>query len=171
MNKIVFIVLLFLTTACSNMSKNMVKKGDFLIRSGSYRNTQWSDSLELKRISWFYELTLLYDVMYGKIDKNSKFYNWFSAEEKMRIKYCSDILLSINYSLDSERISHQMFYKHLRDHSYDQIAVPEFSKSLKMHPDYKKLSLSLYKSSVFCKKSKATAPIYINFPNFKEIVL
>jgi hypothetical protein len=172
MKKVLIILpVIFLAISCSNLSKNMVKKGTFSIKNGVYRNLSWKEELKLQRVSWYHELTLLYDLIYGSIDEKSKFYNWFSVQEQNRIKNCSDIILGVRYSLDSDRISHSMFDEMMRNANYEKISVPEFEKALRMHPDYKRLSLTLYKTQVYCRKSKVSAPVYINFPNFGEIKL
>jgi hypothetical protein len=165
------IIILSTLLSCTNLSKNMVKKDEFVIRNGIYRNIKWKETLTLKRVSWYHELTLLFETIYGHIDKKSKFYHWFSIDEQKRIEKCDDVILSINYSLDTDRISHGMYDSIMRNANYEKIVVPNFTKALRMHPDYKRLSLTLYKTQVYCKKSKIKGPVYINFPNYSEIKL
>lgn len=157
--------------SCSNLSKNMVKKGDFSIKNGVYKNHSWRSSLEFKRVSWYHELTMLYDFMYAEIDEKNDFYHWFSEDEKRRVEHCEDLIVSLNYSLDSERLSHAMLNTQLRDNGYEQYAAPNFSRTLKVHPDFEQLSLALYKVNIFCRKKSLKDPVFINFPNFHEIKL
>lgn len=172
MKKIAFVLICFFSfSSCSNLSKNMVKQGDFNIKSGRVGKYKWNDSLTLERVSWYHELTLLFDMMYTNVDEKSPFYNWFSLEEKSRIKECSEKLLVISYALDSSRISHTHFKNKLYDYGYEQYAVPNFSLSLKSHPDFEKLSLTLYRVDLYCKKSKQVDDIFITFPNYDEIKL
>ena len=162
---------LIIFVSCTNLTKNMVKLGEFSIRSGNYKKTTWDESLDFKRISWFHELTLLYDAIYVSLDEQSKFNNWFSLEEERRLKNCGEKLVTLTYSLDSERISHQMFYSQLRNLGYEQFVVPDFTRALKMHPDFEQLSLTLYKINIFCRKEKYAGEIPINFPSFQEVKL
>lgn len=160
-----------LFVSCSNLSKNLVKEGDFSISSGRVGKYKWNDSLNFKRVSWYHELTLLLDMMYVKIDEKAPFYNWFSLDEKTRISNCSEKLLVISYALDSDRLSQVMLRNKIKDYGYEDIAIPHFSKSLKSHPDFERLSLTLYKVDLFCKKSKQVDDMFITFPNYDEIKL
>ena len=131
----------------------------------------WSEDLEMKRISWFTELTLLFDSIYATIPEESKFLSWFTEDETARLRNCSEKLVTMNYSLDAEKISHQMFKSKLRGYTYEEVSAPNFVKSLKSHPDFSEFSLSLYKVKVFCRVNKSNDKISITFPNFEEVVL
>ena len=171
MNKTLTLLLLGFFLSCSNLSKNMVKEGDFSIHNGVHKNKQWNTSLDFQRVSWFHELTLLYDFMYAAVDKKSDFYNWFSQDEKRRIKSCSKVYVTLNYSLDADRISEAMLDSQLRDQGFESYLAPQFSRTLKTHPDFEHLSLSLYKVKLFCSPRLAKEKLVINFPNFKQVEL
>ncbi|EQC52646.1 hypothetical protein [Bacteriovorax sp. DB6_IX] len=171
MNKFLLGTLLITLASCASLNKNMTKSGDARITGGVYKNSSWSSSLEFKRISWYHELTLLFDSLYAYVPEESEFRTWFSADERRRIRDCAQILVTINYAFDSEKISHALFNSQIRENKYHQIAAPSFVRSLKMHPDYQDLSLSLHKVNLFCQKTKLEDPIFINFPNFKELKL
>ncbi|EQC45470.1 hypothetical protein [Bacteriovorax sp. Seq25_V] len=162
---------LLIIASCSNLTKNMVKSGDFSIRSGAMGSKEWDETLKFNRVSWFHELTMLYDLVYTKIDEKSAFYNWFDNDEKRRISNCNEKLITLSYYLDSSRISHTMVKNKLLDQGYEEYSVPNFTRALKTHPDFEKLSLQLYKVNLYCHKSKANAEIYIDFPNFEKIKL
>lgn len=169
MKIIVNIVFCILVISCSNLSKNIVKKGDFYINNGRSNNLEWSEDLKLNRLSWYNEMTLLFDTMYGEIETGNKFNNWFSDEEKKRLSKCSRKLLTVNYSLD-ERISHQMFENKLRSYGYEKVPALNFEKSLRSHPDYSQHLMSLYKVNIFCSYNNSRS-VLISFPNFNEVEL
>lgn len=170
-NQIILSILILAITSCTNLSKNMVTDGDFTIRSGRVGNYKWDDRLVFHRASWYHELTLLFDFMYVKIEEKSPFYNWFSLEEKKRISECQEKILVLSYAMDSERISQVQFKNILRNYGLEDYSVPNFQKALKTHPDFEKLSLSLYKVDLFCSKQKLSSDIFITFPNFSEYKL
>ncbi|OIQ19099.1 MAG: hypothetical protein BM556_07390 [Bacteriovorax sp. MedPE-SWde] len=171
MNKFILLVSIAALTSCASLNKNMTKVGTAKIRGGIYKNTKWDSSLEFKRVSWFQELTMLYDVIYTEIPEESSFRTWFSRDERRRLKDCGQVFLSMNYSYTSEKISHSLFKAQMRDHRYEHVVAPDFTRSLKMHPDFQQLSLSLHKVNLYCRKNKLEDPIFINFPNFEELKL
>lgn len=171
MKKVLALIILLTITSCSNLSKNMVKEGSFSISSGRLGKYKWNDSLVLNRVSWYHELTLLLDVMYVNIDEKSPFYNWFSLDEKSRISSCREKLLIISYALDSNRLSQVMLKNKIKYYGFEDITVTHFATSLKSHPDFERLSLTLYKVDFFCKRSKQVDDMFITFPNYDEIKL
>ncbi len=167
--KLLVILSIFCLSSCSNLSKNMVKKGDFYINNGRGNSEVWKEDLKLTRVSWYTELTLLFDTMYGEIKDSSKFTNWFSKDEQRRLASCEKKLLTVNYSLD-DRISHQMFENSLKQSGYEKVVAQNFEQSLRSHPDFSEHILSLYKINIFCAKRSSTK-IMVSFPSFDEIVL
>lgn len=165
---VIMLSVLFLSS-CSNLSKNMIKHGDFYINNGRGNNEVWKEDLKLKRFSWYSELTLLFDTMYGEIDDSSKFINWFSQDEQRRLASCSKKFLTVNYSLD-DRITHQMYENSLKEYGYEKVVAQNFEKSLRSHPDFSEHILSLYKISIFCAKSPSTK-VMVSFPSFDTITL
>jgi hypothetical protein len=171
MKKIFLLSLIGLLASCSSLEKNMVKRGDASIKGGVYKNSTWSTSLNFKRVSWYQELTLLFDSIYAEIPVESEFRTWFSRSERTRVRDCGQLYLTVNYAYEAEKISHGLFNSQMRDYQFKQIAAPNFIRSLRMHPDFQQLSLSLHKIGLFCRKSKLEDPIFINFPNYKELKL
>jgi len=171
MKKTIFILSLLTLASCSSLEKNMVKRGDASIKGGVYKSSTWNTKLNFERVSWYQELTLLFDSLYTEVPDNSQFRSWFTSDERARVRDCSQVLITVNYSFDSEKISHALYRSQIREAQYEQIAAPNFVRALKMHPDYQQLSLSLHKVNLFCRKSKLEDPIFINFPNFKELKL
>ncbi len=169
--RIIATLLLFSLLSCSNYSKHMVSKGDFVIRNGTYNNTSWSEDLDMKRISWFSELTLLFDTIYIYLDDDSKFMSWFSKDELSRVSHCRQKLVTMNYALDDQRISHQMYRNAIREYSFEEVSSPNFVQALKSHPDFSEFSLSLYKVNVYCSVQTVSDKIGITFPNYKEVTL
>lgn len=164
-------VLLFIVSSCSNLSKNFTKNGDFTLRGGKFQNTQWNDLLVFDRYTWYHEVTMLYDLIVTRIDPRSPFYDWFSNGEKKTLAACSDAYVVIDYSLDSERISHKMMENDAKRAGYEKIALQSFKSHLKLHPDVEELSLQLYDISGFCYKGELSSreKIFVRFPGFNEV--
>ena len=139
--------------------------------SGGYKDQlKWEDRLEFKRISWYQELSLVFDVLITPVSDTSPFQNWFSAGEKRMIAPCKDFYLVLTYALDEKKISEGTFRDQMAKLGYDQWALPDFSAYLVNHPDYERLAMKLYHLHGFCRVSEKAeqGPLVIRFPNFPE---
>ncbi len=171
MKKTFSLLILLLLYSCSNLSKNLVKEGEFSIKSGVHHNLKWDENLEFSRYSWYHELTLLFDVMVTSVDEKSPFFNWFSTSEKVQMEQCDDVMIVVSYALDSKKISRRMLSNEIEKFGYEEILIPTFAKSFNLHPDHEKQSLQLYKTTAFCHKGEADKRerVSVRFPSYKEI--
>lgn len=173
MRKMIYnILLICLLIGCSNnISQNSVNITDRKFSGGVYRDITWDETLLFTRVSWYQELTMVYDVLLHRLPKDSKFRQWFSNEELKEIEGCKDFLIGIHYFYDSKRISERMFKDEMNYNRYEEVILNQFSKNVKLHPDYIKWRLQKHKISGFCKKELTDDPLVINFPGFKEVRL
>lgn len=173
--KISMITLQFITflgfISCSNLSKNMTKSGTYVVRNGAYADKMWKENLVFERYSWYQEMSLQYDVMIAKLDANSSFNFWFSADELKDANDCADFRVVLLYTLDSKKIAHSSFFEQAESSNFLRLDVQAFKKQLLMHPDSSENSLNLYQVYGLCKKTKDLKPIVINFPSFQEVTI
>ncbi len=168
MKKTILLVLL-LTTSCSLTGRNIVQVNDFELAGGSVGNSSWKDELKLKRISWYQEMTMVFDVLLGEVTPNSPFYDWFSTSEKVSLKSCSKSYLALYYSSASEVISKNNFIKQASSQGFEKYVMNEFAGALRLHPQYITNSFQLYDIAIFCSKSNLGNSLKVEFPNFKTI--
>ena len=172
--KITAILCLFLS--CSSLSKNMVKKGDLVLRGGIYENQQWQDNYVFHRTSWFKELTLTFDILLAPITEDLPWFVWLSRSNKERIKRCPDARILLTYSwnpnffIGATTIPHQTAYQQFEEQGFEVFALTSFESHLRMHPNFEYLSLQLYKTVGICAGRKVDK-IKINMPGFKETLL
>lgn len=164
-------IVLVACLSCSNLSKNLVSEGSFLLEGGVYKDKKWNDNLVFKRVSWYQELTLLYDVIMARVDESSPFYLWFSEHEKRTITECDDFYVSLNYALDPDKISQGMFRAEMEKAGYDEFLLPRFASYLKLHPDFERLALKLYSIYGYCRHKESKGEIKIHFPGFEDKTL
>jgi hypothetical protein len=170
MRKITLLICLLLFSSCSNnISQNAVNTTTREFSGGVYRDIHWNDPLIFERTSWYQELTMVFDVMFHRLAKDSKFRQWFSNEELKEIEGCKDFIVSLHYFYDSKRISDRMFKDEMNLNQYEEIVLNQFARNIKLHPDYIKWRLQKHKIMGFCKKELTGDPIVINFPGFKEV--
>ena len=101
--------------------------------------------------------------------EQSPFTKWFSENERQMISDCSDFLVTMTYELDSERLSFTHFREEMERNGYRTLAINNFSRYIKLHPDSESLGLRLYKVQGFCKlRDIPQSTIVIRFPGFME---
>ena len=165
-NCIVLVALLF---SCSNLSQNVVKEDELVFTGGVYQEDSWKDEMQFKRISWYKEISLVYDVLFYKVDPTSKFYVWFSTSEKELVTSCEKFLVSIAYNLPGSGITHRIFKNEMLSNGYINYSIPNFVTNLKGHPDFTKWTLQSYKVEGYCLSKKLGTDIDINLPGYKQV--
>ncbi|GAB4013571.1 MAG: hypothetical protein Fur0010_10530 [Bdellovibrio sp.] len=171
MKYLVFAISLILLS-CSSQTKNMISKGQLIVKGGVFKDKQWNDSLVFDRVSWYKEMTLLYDALYTKPVVEGTFANWFSESELKAIRECPDSLIFVTYQLDNKRLSHLMFKDQLKKLGYEEFALENFGNNLRLHPNFEELALGPYKINGYCRKGGVLdADLRVTFPGFQEIKL
>ena len=172
MKKIAFIIFLAMTlSSCSNLSKNTVKEGSFVVRNGTAGDKIWKDNLNLKRVSWYHEMTLEFDLMLANVDPQSGFNFWFSQDELQEIGKCGDFKIAIAYSFDTKIIPYSYLNEQLDVAGYKKIDLIGFKKHFLRHPDAEINSLRLYQVFGICHTDQGGKSLILSFPGFTEKTL
>lgn len=172
MKKIFFLFLTFLFfTACANLSKNTVREGDFLVKNGAAGDKIWKENLNFKRVSWYHELTLQFDLMLGSITPQSSFNFWFSSDELEVIGKCEDFRIVLAYSQDTKIIPYSYLNEQIEKSRYKKIELISFKKQFFQHPDSEMNSLRLYQVYGICRTDKTDKPLIFSFPGYSEKIV
>lgn len=167
-----FLFFLFILSGCANnISQNSVNYTNRTISGGVYRDQKWDDEMKFVRVSWYQELTMVYDVFFHRLDPRTPFHSWFSPEELKEVEQCKEVIIVFHYGYDSKRIPDRLFKDEMSSNKFDEIIISTFAKNLKMHPDNIKWNLVKHKVTGFCRKLESTDPLIVNFPSFKEAVV
>lgn len=169
--KSLILTLVLILSSCSFTKRNLIQKDKFEIYGGSAKGKKWDDVMILKRVSWYLEMTLAFDLMLTEIDNKSEFFNWFSTSEKVAINKCKKSYLAIYYSNDYDYISKQDFLGLVKKKGYDEIVVNGFIGAFRLHHQYVSNSFKLYKTSVFCSRDVTQEDFVIEFPNYSPVKL
>lgn len=172
MKNFAFVALLTLClTGCSNLSKNNVKEGTFLIKNGKVQDKLWKENLSFKRLSWLHELTMQFDLMIADLPPQSGFNFWLSKGEQEQISKCSHFKIILAYTMDSKIIPHSYFNEQLSAAGYKRIELIEFKKHLLQHPDSEMSSLRQYRLIGACQSDIVGKPLKLNFPGYQEVTI
>ncbi|MCK5882819.1 MAG: hypothetical protein KAG61_03960 [Bacteriovoracaceae bacterium] len=162
-------IALLLIASCGTLTKHFTQRGTLEFSGGLYKSKTWSDSLEFDRVTWYREFTTMYDLAWTKIDIQSPFFSWFSAEERSKIRESlGPCYIALAYYEDSDKISTSMLMEQLREQGMKKININRFSKYLKIHPQAGAYSLQQYKVYGLCTSSDKKS-IKIDFPGFSTI--
>jgi hypothetical protein len=166
-------ILLFLVSCAAYRSFNQTTTGSVRFPGGVKGDETWDDAMIFKRASWYHGMTLYFDALVYVADENSPFFRWFSRSETQYFRKCEKLLVTVNYSADSTKISHVMFREQMRANGYDDIVVNTFAQSVKTHPTFQDWNLQNYKILGYCKRQVAQVGeesfLSVSFPSFREL--
>lgn len=161
------IFLLSLIISCSNLSSNRSVESEFYLNGGKIGEHRWDRPLIFKRISWYAEVNLLYDILYTTLPENSPFWHLFSDDEKRAIDGCSKSFIVMDYALDPKRISSIEMQTFAEKASFTRMAIPSFANALATHPDFHRHFLHRYDIYALCRQGEVVSgEILLNFPHF-----
>lgn len=173
MKSVIFLLVFFVLSSCAHRGKTIISEGDWYLKGGQFSSYEWKDSLKFERVSWYKELTLIYDVMYVRLTKTSPFYDWLSNSEKSTLAACKDSYVVLQYSFDNKKVSHGMFTESAKNSGFNKVSLTGFNSQLKLHAQYEADSLNLYKANAYCQKEAGPMgdKLTLVFPGFKNIIL
>ncbi len=167
--KIILSLILFLS--CSNFSYHNVYENNFYLRGGQIGQKVWNDTLLFKRLSWYTESTLLYDIYYTTLQEDSPFFAWASSDEKKAIQECSASFLVMAYQLDSDRLSHLDIEVFTQRAGFGKLSLTTFRNVMKTHPDFRRHFLQHYEIYGLCSKNVDQNTILLSLPNFDSVIM
>ncbi len=171
-NFFLFIFLILGISSCANLSKNRIYQGSFILSNGQVTEKYWKEDLEFKRSSWYFELTMYFDIMIGQLKEDSGFNNWMTETERLALNSCVEKYITLSYRLDSDKISDKSFFAQMEKQGLTQIILPDFGNQVKLHPDFERLGLREYNVYFLCRRGPGSGnPIKVNFPSFKEGII
>jgi len=175
MSKFFVLFLIFFMSCAVYKTHNQSTTVIVRFPGGVYKDLVWDESLYFNRSSWYSGMTLFYDALLYRADPSSPFSRWFSETEKEYFEKCENLLVSVNYSADPNKVSHVMFREQMRLNGYDDVVLNQFASFIKTHPTFQAWNLQNYKILGFCKRQPSRVgdgeTIQVNFPNFKSMYL
>jgi hypothetical protein len=168
-NKLILLLsLAFILSSCANLSKNIVKDGTYLVRNGTSGAKTWNENLNFNRVSWYHELTLVFDLMMAPITAQSSFNFWFSPEELQAASKCNDFRVVMAYSADTSILPYSLLNEQLDVAGFKKLDIVNFKKNINQHPDSEMNSLRLYQIYGVCRTETDHKPLIFNFPGYSE---
>lgn len=157
-----------LLASCASYSENFVKEGELQLRGGRYQDQTWSDNLRFQRVSWYQELSLLFELLYVDADNLGEFENWLSEQEKRDIEKCPRPYLTLSYALEPRKISRADFYRQVEKKGGTRFSLSHFRKFYSTHPDMERLSLRQYEMIGLCLPDDGLS---LHFPGYRPVFI
>ena len=172
MSRLFLLLILLFSLGCSHFSKNQVKRSSFTVSGGRSFDGSWGDALRFKRISWYREWSLVFDLFYTRLKPDSPFYGWISREEKSFLDKCQDYYIVMAYHPSSSVVSESFFLDRASRFGYERVFLNEFDKQLRMHPGMTFFSLPLYNIHALCRSGEQGGAIMaLDLPGYNRVEL
>ena len=170
---LLFWILLSLSWGCSHFSQNQVKRSSLTVSGGRSATNSWNDSLKFKRISWYRQWSLVFDLFYAPLKEDSPFFQWVSREEKAFLDKCGEVHIVMSYYPAGGVVSDAMFLGEVERLGHERIYLDGFDKELKMHPGLAAFSLPLYNIHALCHSQKGgvAGKLALDLPGFNRVEL
>lgn len=171
-SRLFLISILLPLLSCANLSKNTIYQGTFVILNGQFQDKSWDEKWVFKRSSWYFELTMYFEVFVGQLAEQSSFNNWLSDLERALLSQCNEKYVVMSYALDPDRISERSFMIQMEKLGMSQIILPDFSKQVRMHPDFERLGLREHNVYFLCRKGPGSGQeLKASFHSFKDAII
>lgn len=167
------LTMLFILNSCASSYKSLNEtiQGEVDFKTGTYQDTTWSDSMIFQRTSWYRGLSMGYDLLLHRLDRQSPFAKWLEESEKEYLNNCHPLVIGIMYSSRNSPTTIAKLKKEITDQNYEEINLINFKEYIKNHPTYQLYNLWTHQISAFCGKHiiDGKNEIYVSIPNFKKI--
>ncbi len=160
-NQYLLIILFGTIISCSSNSINQVTTGEF------YIHAKGDEMLPFKRASWFQEITMVYDIMAHKIDKNSSLYLLMDESEKKEILQCSEFYLVLLYAPIGGRLKTSELWSNFTNKNLKRVSLASLKKHITMAPQYIQQGLIQYEIQGGCKITSSL--ISLQVPGFQAL--
>lgn len=172
--KVLNLVIITFFLGCSALTISTVQEGELVIGEGRYNELSWDEDLVFERISWYYELTLLYDFLLAEIPVHSNYRRWLSSSESITANGCAKFYIAGVYASRDSRVSQNDIWKQFDTNKLKFTNVNGFYRNLSFSERFITNSFNLYKFWGICiRDSGEPVRVRLSFPGYssKELSL
>lgn len=172
--KLLLFIVAILLYGCSSLSVSTIKEGELTIKEGRFNDLSWDEDLNFKRISWYHELTLLYDFLISEVPVHSNYRRWFASSESISANSCGKFYVAGVYSNRDGRVDQNDIWKKFDTNKIKFINVNGFYQNLSFTEYFISNSFRLYKFWGICVKNQGDiVTVKLSFPGYvsKQISL
>lgn len=163
-----FAIFIFGFSCSSSRTRNRVYTSELAFKGGVYKAQEWSNSLNFKRISWFRDSSIVYEILVAKLDKESPFISWLE-KDKAEIDRCDEFYVGIYYADLNAPHGSFMIPSQLKAAGLEERSILDFSDQVKAHENYKDWNLEKHRVRGFCKRKGTNTETIVTIPGYKSI--
>ena len=160
----------FFLASCGNLSTNQISRGSFALNNGHFNGQIVETELIFDRFAWFKEASLMYEVRVAPVSEQSPYFQWLSSHSQQNARECSRFYIALLYAKSSRYISHRMVLNQLIEQGAQVQTIPEFWRSLRMHPQFEGEALQRHRVSGLCFRGRNSS-IVLGLPGYPTQVI
>lgn len=157
--RLIQLIFLLSFISCSALTVSTVQESEYVIGEGRVGDDIWSEDLVFKRLSWFYELTLMYDFYIAEIPVSSNYRRWFTPGEALSSNNCGRFYIAAVYATRDRRVSQNDIWKQFDTNKIKFTNVNGFYQNLSFSENFLTNSFNLYKFWGVCVKGNSSSII------------
>lgn len=174
---IILITFLLSMSGCSYYKgykgHNRADKMNVRIKGGVYKKSQWDDTLEFKRTSFYEGAKLTHDVIITRLDKTSPFYKWMGKDKNM-LTDCTEVFVALFYKdMNAFRAVPISYIRNqVVEIGFQELVIQNFAYYLRQHYAFEQWVFNDHKIYGYCNRSGIkTKKIHLVMPGFKQVNL
>ena len=171
--RILFFIALAIGCSTTTLSENKISESTFTLHGGVYKGQRWSDELDFNRQSYYRGATLLYDVLWTKIDHKNPFSSWLGGDSH-HLNDCENLYIGLLYSnrfsLRNANMPRAILRDEIKKSGLREVVLNDFKNSLVQHYNYNNSQLFYHKTYGFCQdRGRTISEVGINVPGYQTL--
>ncbi len=170
-HKRLVLFLILLSSCASQQGRRPVYDSEVPLKGGRFAEKEWDDKLSFKRVSWYQDATLSYDLLIAELKESSPFINWLGSN-KLKLNQCSHFYITFLYA--SPTMSNGLYHlrQELMNNELEEVSVVDFAAEVKANRIIQDRNLWEYKVVGWCSKDDSESPkINVRNSGYKDYPL
>lgn len=161
-----YFVWITLFVGCAGfLQQKQVINSDISLQGGVYHEKSWDDELKFKRVSWYDQATMLYDIIYTKLDESSPFVNWMGSD-RLTVSTCKTFWIALVYAKRNGLLNASGISQQITKAGYRDVIILDFAREFKSHQGFKDWRLSQHRIIGLCSNSEDDRPVELSLPGY-----
>ena len=167
--RLIFLLVFLVGCGSPPVNQNYVKRSVAEFSGGVFEKQSWKESFVFNRISWYRELSMIYDFFLTELKPENPFYKWLSPGEQDLAKKCQRFFIGMSYSrsrFNRSLISHRQLKNEMARSGFVDYPLIVFARHMRNHADFLRWTAGYYRINAFCLTDSSRKTIDISFPGF-----
>lgn len=127
--------------------------------------------MNFNRRSWYFDFTLVFDVLWVDLKKQENFSKWLSTEESKYIQECDKLYLTLMYEKSPGPLKKSKFKELVDKTGAKFVELAGFKEHFKSHGEYVDHLFQSYELKGLCYYKDSKEKLDISFANFPSTIV